>query len=105
MTIAEHKLWTLIRRRQPLGYRFRRQHPIGPYIADFVCLEVKLIIEVDGSQHAEELNAYKDRDRTLWLASQGFRVLRFWNGDVLAHRKNVVDVIERALSSPLAGES
>ena len=99
MTIAERKLWTLLRRRQVLGHhRFRHQHPIGPFIGDFVCLEAKLIIEVDGSQHAEELHALKDRDRTLWLEKEGFRVLRVWNGDVLKHRARVVDAIERVLS-------
>jgi very-short-patch-repair endonuclease len=89
----------LLRRRQLLGHRFRRQYPIGPFIADFVCLEAKLIIEADGSHHGEELQALKDKDRTAWLEKEGFRVLRFWNFDVLAHRAEVVDAIERALSS------
>jgi very-short-patch-repair endonuclease len=98
MTLAERKLWAALREKQILGHRFRRQHPIGPFIADFICLEAKLILEVDGSQHGEELNALKDRDRTIWLAKAGYRVLRFWNGDVLARRADVVDTIERALS-------
>lgn len=77
MTDAERKLWAALRRRQILGYRFRRQQPIGPYIADFFCPEAKLIIEVDGSQHGEELQALDDKRRTEWLEKNGYRVLRF----------------------------
>ena len=97
MTDAERKLWAALRRRQILGHRFRRQQPIGPYIADFFCPEAKLIIEVDGSQHGQESHALDDKKRSEWLEKKGYRVLRFWNGDVIVRRANVVDAIERVL--------
>ena len=80
--------WAL--RRHGHGSRFRRQHPIGPYFGDFVCLETKLIIEVDGFQHG---SLASDRVRDDWLRRQGFRVLRFWNSDVFYHLEEVLDVI------------
>ena len=97
MTEAERKLWAALRRRQILGRRFRRQQPIGPFVADFFCAEAKLIIEVDGSQHGEELHALDDKRRSVWLEDKGYRILRFWNGDVLARRAEVIDAIERVL--------
>ena len=90
-TDAEQKLWSCLRRKQLHGYRFRRQRPIGPYIVDFVCLEVSLIIEVDGGQHAEQIE--KDEARTSFLEKEGFRVIRFWNNDVLVNTDGVLDVI------------
>ena len=90
-TEAEQKLWSRLRRKQLLGYRFRRQRPIGPYIVDFVCLQVSLIIEVDGGQHAEQIA--KDEARTRFLEKEGFRVIRFWNNDVLANTDGVVKSI------------
>jgi very-short-patch-repair endonuclease len=90
-TEAEQKLWSRLRRKQLDGYRFRRQRPIGPYIVDFVCLEVSLIIEVDGGQHAEQVT--KDEARTRFLEKEGFRVIRFWNNDVLANTDGVLDAI------------
>ena len=80
-TDAEQKLWRHVRNRQLGGHRFRRQQPLGPYIVDFVCLELKLIVEVDGGQHAGQVD--RDEERTAWLESQGFRVLRLWNTQVL----------------------
>ena len=74
-TEAEQKLWSRLRRKQLLGYRFRRQRPIGPYIVDFVCLKASLIVEVDGGQHAEQVA--KDEARTRFLEKEGFRVIRF----------------------------
>ncbi|MGH6892911.1 MAG: endonuclease domain-containing protein [Dongiaceae bacterium] len=94
MTDAERALWRLLRERQIEGMRFRRQVPIDHYIADFTCLEARLIIEVDGGQHSE-LDA--DRKRDAYLRSQGFRVLRFWNNDVLANREGVFRAITEAL--------
>ena len=79
-TDAERKLWQHLRRYQINGYKFRRQHPIGPYVVDFVCFEKRLIIEVDGGQHAQQVE--DDNARTEWLQSQGFQVLRFWNNQV-----------------------
>ena len=94
-TEAERKLWSVLRSRQLDGFRFRRQAPIGRFIVDFVCLERKLVVEADGGQHAESL---ADDARTAWLESQGFRVIRFWNNDVLANIDGVADTIRRALT-------
>ena len=94
-TEAETRLWRLLRDRRLAGAKFRRQVPIGPYIADFACLAAKLIVEVDGGQHAE--NAAADAARTAWLEEQGFRVLRFWNNDALANSDGVLEEILAAL--------
>ena len=91
MTDAERALWRSLRLRQMQGYKFRRQQPIGPCIVDFVCFEMKLVIELDGGQHAIE--AYYDASRTKWLRHQGFTVLRFWNHDVLKEGYSVKQVI------------
>ena len=95
-TEAELRLWSLLRRHQVLGCRFRRQVQIGPYVADFVCYSHRLIIEVDGGQHAKEVD--RDLERTSWLESQHFRVLRFWNSDVLANPEGVRATIEHVLA-------
>src|ERR1043166_5624530 len=92
---AEIRLWSKLRRRQLDGHRFRRQVPLGRYIADFVCLEQRLIVEVDGGQHSD--NPVDDA-RTAWLEAQGFRVLRFWNNDVLANTEGVLLVIMQHLA-------
>jgi very-short-patch-repair endonuclease len=94
LTDAETKLWARLRRKQLDGHRFRRQAPIGPYVADFTCFDPKLIIEVDGGQHAE---SKMDVIRTAFLEREGFRVLRFWNNDVLKNTDGVVAVIRAAL--------
>jgi very-short-patch-repair endonuclease len=90
-TDAERKLWWALRRKALAGARFRRQHPLGEFFADFCCLEHKLIVEVDGSQH-EQSQEY-DQRRTRLLESLGFRVLRFWNTDVLTNLDGVLTVI------------
>ena len=95
-TDAERALWARLRRRQVLGYKFRRQQPLGHYIVDFVCLEKRLIVEVDGSQHIEQ-KGY-DEARTKWLESQGYRVLRFWNDEVLDSTESVIEAIAEALA-------
>lgn len=82
-TMAEQKLWRLLRGRQLGGHKFRRQVPIGRYIVDLVCLEARVIIEADGGQHDREDAA--EKARTQFLESQGFRVLRFWNNEVLGN--------------------
>ncbi len=94
-TEAERMLWNHLRLRQFGGHKFRRQQPLGPYIVDFVCLEKKLIVEVDGGQHSEQV-AY-DKERSAWLEAQGFRVLRFWNHEVLKEIEVVKEVIAEAL--------
>ena len=87
MTEAELHFWVVVRNRQIENYKFRRQVPIGPYIADFLCVERKLIVELDGSQHA--VSTY-DLRRDAYLKSLGYRVLRFWNYDVLQNMDGVV---------------
>jgi very-short-patch-repair endonuclease len=96
MTDAERRLWRSLQRRQLDGLKFRRQHPFGDYVIDFVCLEAKLAVEVDGGQHAED--EIKDAVRTKYLERAGFRVLRFWNHDVLRDTESVVEAILAALA-------
>jgi len=92
-TDAEHRLWYHLRGRRLLGLRFRRQHPIGPYFADFACLELRLVIELDGGQHNEPRKRYLDGVRTDVLAGHGFEVVRFWDNDVLRDTPAVLAVI------------
>jgi very-short-patch-repair endonuclease len=96
-TEAEHALWRLLRNRRLQGHKFRRQHPIGPYIADFACVAARLIVEADGGQHADSVT---DERRTAWLQAHGWRVIRFWNTDVLANPEYVVTTILVALQAP-----
>ena len=97
LTDAERKLWSVLRNRKLNGAKFRRQQPIGPFIADFVCQEQKLIVEADGGQHAENV---RDARRTAFLEGVGYRVLRFWNNDILTNLDGVAQVIANALSTP-----
>ncbi len=94
-TDAEGKLWEKLRGRQ-LGIKFRRQQPIGPYVVDFCCLERLLVIEVDGGQHVDQ--AHRDAERDAWLEGQGFRVLRFWNNDVLENIEGTLTAIVQHLA-------
>ena len=96
-TDAERRLWSMLRDTRLSGHKFRRQHVIGSSIVDFVCLDCQLIIEADGSQHAD--NA-QDRKRDAYLISIGYEVLRFWNSDVLGNPGGVFDAISAALSHP-----
>ena len=93
-TEAELKLWLILRNRRFANFKFRRQVPIGPYIADFVCYSAKLIVEADGGQHAE--NGY-DQVRDAELNRRGFRLLRLWNNDILARPDDVSETIWAAL--------
>jgi very-short-patch-repair endonuclease len=95
MTDTERFVWQRIRKKQFAGYRFRRQRPIDAYIVDFICLESRLILELDGGQHAERKE--QDAERTRRLEELGFRVLRFWNIDVLKEWDSVEAVILKAL--------
>jgi primosomal protein N' (replication factor Y) len=90
-TDAEALLWRRIRDRALFGRKFRRQHPIGPYVADFVCIEARLVVELDGGQH--DRGAEGTSVRTAFLERRGFRVLRFWNNDVLANLDGVLERI------------
>ena len=94
-TGAERHLWRFVRNRYLSGYRFRRQVPLGPYVADFVCLRARLIVEIDGSQHDEHL--LEELERTRYLARLGFRVIRFWNNEVLQQTEAVLESILEAL--------
>jgi very-short-patch-repair endonuclease len=93
-TDAEVRMWSRLRRKQLNGFRFRRQQPMGPYVVDFFCAEAKLIVEVDGGQHAEST---ADAARTDWLEARGYLVIRFWNNDVLANTEGVLLRILEAL--------
>src|SRR5207302_1132207 len=97
MTNAERKLWLRLRRKRLDGHRFRRQVPLGPFIVDFACLAARLVIEVDGGQHAEQVE--RDTARNAWLESRGFRVLRFWNFQVLQETESVMAAIWMALTN------
>src|SRR5260221_2711098 len=95
MTDAERKLWARLRNRQVLGHKFRRQMPIEGFIADFACVEAKLVVELDGGQHAEAVEADEERSRE--IASAGYLVIRFWNAEVLKEIDSVVAEIVRTL--------
>jgi len=96
-TPAELRLWYFIRKRQLESVRFRRQVPLGRYVVDFACLEERLVIELDGSQHGDQM-AY-DEARTAWLNEHGWRVLRFWNNEVADNIEGVLETIRAALRS------
>jgi very-short-patch-repair endonuclease len=96
MTDAERKLWWNLRRLPIEHSHFRRQATIGPYFADFACHERRLVIEVDGGQHNKPDNVARDAERSAYLQSQGYRILRFWNNDVL---KNINGVMEAILAA------
>jgi len=93
-TPAERKLWSVLRNDQ-LGVSFRRQHAIGNYVPDFVCIKKKLIIELDGSQHLEQEDY--DKERTRFLESQGYKVIRFWNNSVMNDMNAVIKSIQFVL--------
>jgi very-short-patch-repair endonuclease len=95
LTPAEQRLWAVLRNQQINGVRFRRQHAIGNFIVDFCAPHQKLIIELDGSQHLEQ--EHYDAERTAFLESQGYRVLRFWNMDVMKDLRGVITAIQNAL--------
>ena len=96
-TDAERKLWFALRSRQFAGFKFRRQQPIGPYVADFVCFEAKLIIELDGGQHGLDRTVAYDENRSHFLERQGFRVIRFPNHEVHGGFTTVCDAIAHHL--------
>ena len=95
MTVAERKLWQRLRGKRLYGWKFRRQHPYGNYVLDFVCLDAKLVVEVDGGQHVERRQVDEARDANLRAA--GFQVLRFWNNQVMQELETVIEVIVAAL--------
>jgi very-short-patch-repair endonuclease len=102
-TEAEKRLWSRLRAKQMEAFKFRRQQQIGNYIADFVCFEKGLIIELDGGQHAIDMERDKQRDD--WLKSEGFEVVRFWNTDLFENIEGVLEAIRMRLLAPSLGPS
>ena len=96
-TGAESQLWKHLRTLEMKGTHFRRQVPIGPYVADFACMASRLVIEIDGSQHGEDPIKSRDEQRTRWLEAENYRVLRFWNNDVTNNLDGVLETIYAAL--------
>ena len=97
-TKEEQKLWRHLRAKRFGGFKFRRQHHIGHYFADFCCIERRLIIEIDGSQHAEQEKEQRDTARTAYLNQHGYRVIRFWNGQIKTEMDDVLEAIYAALT-------
>jgi len=98
VTDAEARLWHHLRNRQLGGHKFRRQHPFPPYVLDFYCAEVALVVELDGGQHRDEEGIRSDAARTRFLAARGLRVVRFSNIDVLTNTEAVLEAIRKAAS-------
>jgi very-short-patch-repair endonuclease len=96
-TDAERKLWALLRGRRLIGCKFRRQYPIGSYVADFACFAHRLVVELDGGQHATQEK--RDAARTRAIERRGFRVIRFWNNDVLRNPEGVLTMVLEALEA------
>jgi very-short-patch-repair endonuclease len=96
MTDAERLLWRHLRNRGLGGWKFRRQYPVGPFVVDFICVEKNIVIEVDGGQHAESEEL--DKQRSAYLNKMGFKVLRFWNNEVLQETEAVLNSIFAILS-------
>ena len=97
LTEQEAVMWHLLRNRGLNGYKFRRQYPIGSYVVDFVCRELKLIIELDGGQHNEPENIEYDKKRTQYLKEKGYKVVRFWNNEIDENLEGVYQSILKAL--------
>lgn len=98
-TPAEAKLWSLLRNRQLLSFKFRRQHPVSGYIVDFICLQKFLIIEADGATHSTEQELLYDQTRTLRLNKQGFKILRFYNANIFNNPESVLETIITTLDN------
>ncbi len=100
-TDTERALWRYLRAKGLNSFKFKRQQPIGSYIVDFVCFERKIIIELDGGQHAKEEQMRKDQERDNWFKRQGYEVLRFWDNEVLKNTREVLEVIlKKCLNHP-----
>ena len=96
-TETEILLWKRLRSIETEGTHFRRQVPIGPYVTDFACMAARLVIELDGSQHNTEAHRERDRRRSQWLESEGYRVVRFWNNDLTSNMDGVLETVYAAL--------
>jgi very-short-patch-repair endonuclease len=97
-TDAESILWAKLRNSRLDGVKFRRQHPVGNYVVDFISLDTLLIIEIDGGQHNDPVKIIEDEVRTLFLESKGYRVMRFWNSDIFENLIGVLEKIHESLS-------
>jgi very-short-patch-repair endonuclease len=97
LTNAETILWSRLRRDSIQGRRFRRQHPIGPYVADFACMPIRLVIELDGETHSSPKEQKHDRVRDRYLNEHGWHVVRIWNGDVFENLDGVLEMIHNAV--------
>lgn len=95
MTRAETILWTRLQRNQLMGLHFRKQHPVGPYVADFACVTARLLIEVDGETHWREFERARDARRTVFLEADGWTILRVWNAEVYENEQGVVETVGR----------
>lgn len=98
---AETRVWWMLRAKKMFGHKFRRQHPIGPYVVDFVCLQRRLVVEIDGDTH-DEGRRELDEVRTKYLNKLGFHVIRFWNSEVFNHGSDVAAAIAYELDLPLS---
>ena len=96
-TEAERQLWSRLRDRQLAGQKFRRQVALGPFIVDFVCFDARPLIELDGGQHGKMAQLLHDDERTAWLEGKGYRLLRFWNNEVMENMEGVLTAIAKAL--------
>ena len=99
-TPAERRFWVVLQPWRETGWHFRRQAPIGPFVVDFVCKREKLVFEIDGDSHYSEAGVARDEQRTLFLAGQGYRVMRFSNADVLGNPEGVFAVVMGILGEP-----
>jgi very-short-patch-repair endonuclease len=98
-TDAERRIWARLRNKQVLNCKFRRQHPIGPYFADFACLEIGLVVELDGGQHNDQRHIVHDTVRSDFLAGLGFEVLRFWGNEVMRDTDVIISVIAERITA------
>ena len=105
VTEPEQALWRALKRIPVYGSHFRRQVPIGPYVADFACLKARLLIELDGGHHSQDEIAVRDEARTRWLVKEGYRVIRFWNAELTGNMNGVLDTIYAALYGSLQSEA
>jgi very-short-patch-repair endonuclease len=101
LTDAESRLWGELRGNRLCGHNFRRQVPLGPYLVDFLCYRSRLIVEIDGEQHGFDANRRSDDKRTAWLEGEGFRVVRYWNNEVLRETDAVCNAILAELGGPM----
>ena len=103
-TDAERRMWRLLHSRRFAGAKFRRNHPIGKFFADFCCLMARLMIEIDGGQHADEAQAAYDQQRTEHVRALGFKVIRFWNEEIFKEPERVLEQIYEALTDKETAE-